>query len=100
MAKNAAPPGALSCGGVDILVTQHAHPKQPHQSDQVVRGDQDATRLYEYFTRKSCSAKLHVHGHTHSDPAVSVLEDVGNKVVVNADHRIVAFVPPTTLTCD
>jgi len=71
---------------IDILVT-HSNPLLPGQENEV-KGD-DAPRILECYKRSS--AYLLVHGHMHTDPVVSVLED--GKVVVNADCRVVAFAP-------
>ena len=72
---------------LDVLVT-HANPKLAGQTE--VRGE-DAPRLHEAFMQSS--ARLHVHGHMHTDAAVSIV--AAGKVVVNADCRVVVFVPPT-----
>lgn len=71
---------------MDILMT-HANPCLPGQEDKV-RGE-DARHILECFQRSS--AHLLVHGHMHTEPAVSVLDN--GKVVVNADCRVVAFLP-------
>lgn len=77
---------ACAVPGLDVLVT-HANPKLAGQLE--VRGE-DAPRLHEAFMHSS--ARLHVHGHKHTDPAVSIV--AAGKVVVNADCRVVVFVPP------
>eukprot|EP00322_Chrysochromulina_rotalis_P014245 CAMPEP_0115853394 /NCGR_PEP_ID=MMETSP0287-20121206/13481_1 /TAXON_ID=412157 /ORGANISM="Chrysochromulina rotalis, Strain UIO044" /LENGTH=432 /DNA_ID=CAMNT_0003307469 /DNA_START=29 /DNA_END=1327 /DNA_ORIENTATION=+ len=71
---------------LDVLVT-HSNPRLAGQVD--VRGE-DAPRLHEAFLQSAAS--LHVHGHMQTDPAVSIVAP--GKVVVNADCRVVAFVPP------
>ena len=71
---------------LDVLVT-HSNPKLAGQAE--VRGE-DAPRLHEAFMRSG--ARLHVHGHMHTEPAISVVEP--GRVVVNADCRVVLFVPP------
>jgi len=72
---------------LDVLVT-HCNPKLAGQVD--VRGE-DAPRLHEAFLHSVAS--LHVHGHMHTEPAVSIV--AAGKVVVNADCRVVVFVPPS-----
>jgi len=75
---------------IDILVT-HYQPCLPG-TENFVHGD-DPKRLYEYFMKSS--AYLHVCGHRHLEPPITVLanNDI-SKVVVNADCRVVVFVPP------
>ena len=73
---------------IDVLVT-HSNPRLPGQEG-VVHGD-DPGMIYDLF-QSSSSAKLHIHGHMHLDPAISILPN--KKVVVNSDCRVVAFVPP------
>jgi len=71
---------------LDILVT-HSNPCLPGQETRVL-GD-DPKVLYEAFL--GSQASLHVHGHHHTDPAVSV--PVPGKVVVNSDCRLVVLLP-------
>ena len=77
---------ACSVPDLDVLVT-HSNPKLAGQAE--VRGE-DAKRLHEAFLQSS--ARLHVHGHMHTDPVVSIVG--AGKVVVNADCRVVVFLPP------
>lgn len=63
---------------IDILVT-HSNPLLPGQ-EKKVKGE-DAPRIFECFKRST--AYLHVHGHMHTEPVISVLED--GKIVVNSD---------------
>lgn len=70
----------------DIFMT-HSNPCLPGQESKVL--GEDPKKLYEAFL--TSSAKLYVHGHMHTEPAVSVV--AGDKVVVNADCRIIVFVP-------
>ncbi len=77
---------ACAVPGLDVLVT-HSNPRLAGQVE--VRGE-DAPRLHEAFLHSTAS--LHVHGHMHTEPAVSIVAP--GKVVVNADCRVVAFVPP------
>lgn len=71
---------------IDILVT-HSNPCLPGQ-EYKVKGE-DAPQILDYFQKSS--AYLLVHGHMHTEPVVSVLDD--GKVVVNSDCRVVAFLP-------
>jgi hypothetical protein len=80
---------ACAVPDLDVLVT-HSNPKLAGQAD--VRGE-DAPRLHEAFLQSN--ARLHVHGHMHTEPAVAVV--AAGKVVVNSDCRVVVFVPPETL---
>ena len=73
---------------IDILIT-HFTPCLPGQEHLFRMGD-DSKRLYEAFLQSQ--AYLHVCGHTHMDPPVSVVAE--NKVVVNTDRRVVVLVPP------
>jgi len=72
---------------LDVLVT-HSNPKLAGQDE--VRGE-DAPRLLEAFMKSS--ARLFVHGHMHTEPAVSIVAD--GKVVANSDARVIVFVPPS-----
>jgi len=73
----------------DVLVT-HCNPCVPGAQEAIVRGD-DPRRIYSEFLRSQ--ACLHVCGHTHLDPPVSVVAE--GKVVANADCRVIVFVPPS-----
>jgi hypothetical protein len=74
---------------IDILVT-HCNPCLPGQEN-VVMGE-DPKRMYEAFHQSR--AYIHVCGHMHMDSPVSIVAE--NKVVVNADCRVVAFVPSSS----
>mmetsp|Transcript_21348 Transcript_21348/g.62215 ORF Transcript_21348/g.62215 Transcript_21348/m.62215 type:complete len:395 (-) Transcript_21348:1790-2974(-) len=78
-----------SSSSMDILMT-HSNPRLPGQEGRV-RGD-DAPRIFDEFLRST--ARMHLHGHAHTDPVVSVVAE--GKVVVNSDCRVVAFVPFVT----
>mmetsp|Transcript_16679 Transcript_16679/g.25191 ORF Transcript_16679/g.25191 Transcript_16679/m.25191 type:complete len:476 (+) Transcript_16679:158-1585(+) len=71
---------------LDVLVT-HSNPRLPGQ-ERKVKGE-DAGRIYQEFCQSS--ARLLVHGHMHTDPVVSVVQD--GKIVVNSDCRVVMFIP-------
>lgn len=72
---------------IDILVT-HSNPCIPRLHESTVKGP-DSKKLYEMFNKSS--ARLHLHGHMHTEPVVAVLDN--GKVVVSADCRVIAFLP-------
>jgi hypothetical protein len=73
----------------DVVVT-HSNPCLPGQ-ESIVHGD-DAKRIFRLFMRSP--ATLLLHGHMHTESVVEVIPtDTTPKVVVNADCRVVVFVP-------